>query len=281
MAPSRPPPTPIPRRREIASAAAPRRPRAVPMQSPDPQACRVPSSIPTRVFGATPSVKKPARRHSRYPTCAIEKNCFSKTDMRSRQNISRKMFFSGYPAPNRALELITVYLSRDPARLSGSATARQSCAPGGCIILFTSQREQSRDGPGCTAAGTSIGATARSGSPTIVELLSDDFKFTAHLPDDIDGDSRPRSRAETAMMVHKFMEQYDILAFDPGPIIVDRRRRLGAGRCEIPPQEVRQGSRDALHPRLARRRRQGAELEQRHDLEQLQGLPDSVEDGAA
>ena len=54
----------------------------------------------------------------------------------------------------------------------------------------------------------------------IVELLSEDFAFTAQLPDDIDDASRPRSRAETALLVHKFMEQYDILAFEPGPIIV-------------------------------------------------------------
>ena len=54
----------------------------------------------------------------------------------------------------------------------------------------------------------------------IVDLLSDDFRFHAHLPEDGDGDGRPRSRAEIALMVHKFMDQYDILAFDPGPIIV-------------------------------------------------------------
>ncbi len=54
----------------------------------------------------------------------------------------------------------------------------------------------------------------------IVDLLSDDFKFLALLPGDGDGDGRPRSRAEIALMAHKFMDQYDILAFDPGPIIV-------------------------------------------------------------
>jgi hypothetical protein len=54
----------------------------------------------------------------------------------------------------------------------------------------------------------------------VVALLSDDFKFTAQLPDDVDGGRRSRSRAETAILVHKFMEEYDILAFDTGPIIV-------------------------------------------------------------
>ena len=44
----------------------------------------------------------------------------------------------------------------------------------------------------------------------IVELLSDDFKFRAQLPEDGDGDCRPRSRAEVALMVHKFMDQYDM-----------------------------------------------------------------------
>ena len=56
---------------------------------------------------------------------------------------------------------------------------------------------------------------------------SDDFKFKAELPDDLDGEARPRSRAEIALMVHNFMEQYDILAFDPGPIIVADDSRLG------------------------------------------------------
>lgn len=53
-----------------------------------------------------------------------------------------------------------------------------------------------------------------------VALLSDDFLFKAHIPNAPFDPLRPRSRAEFTLICHKFLEDYDILAFEPGPFTV-------------------------------------------------------------
>ena len=115
----------------------------------------------------------------------------------------------------------------------------------------------------------------------IVDLLSDDFKFLAQLPEDGDGDGRPRSRAEIALMVHKFMDQYDILAFDPGPIIVTND--VASAQAEAKFRHKKSGK--VLETRFFHDWRvadgKATELKQRHDLEQLKAFLASVEDGAA
>ena len=115
----------------------------------------------------------------------------------------------------------------------------------------------------------------------VVDLLSDDFKFLALLPGDGDGDSRPRSRAEIALMAHKFMDQYDILAFDPGPIIVTND--VASAQAEVKFRHKKSGK--ILETQFFHDWRvadgKATELKQRHDLEQLKAFLASVEDGAA
>jgi ketosteroid isomerase-like protein len=116
----------------------------------------------------------------------------------------------------------------------------------------------------------------------VLELLGDDFKFMAHLPDDpLDSGKRPRSRAETALLVHQFMEQYDILAFDPGPIIVTDG--LASAQADAKFRHKKTGkileTRFVHDWRVANGKAQ--ELEQRHDLETIKAFLKSVEDGAA
>lgn len=53
-----------------------------------------------------------------------------------------------------------------------------------------------------------------------VALLSDDFQFRSHLPDDPLDPLRPRSRAELTLLAHKFFEEYDILSLEPATIVV-------------------------------------------------------------
>ena len=116
----------------------------------------------------------------------------------------------------------------------------------------------------------------------IVNLLGDDFKFKAELPDDLDGEARPRSRAEIALMVHNFMEQYDILAFDPGPIIVADDR--ASAETDVKFRHKKSGK--VLETRFVHDWRvadgKALELEQRHDLNQLRAvIRDGPNDGAA
>jgi ketosteroid isomerase-like protein len=115
----------------------------------------------------------------------------------------------------------------------------------------------------------------------IVNLLSDDFKFKAELPDDLYGEARPRSRAEIALMVHNFMEQYDILAFDPGPIVVTDNR--ASAQAEVKFRHKKSGKvleTRFLHDWLVADGK-ALELEQRHDLDQLRAFLKSVDGDAA
>jgi ketosteroid isomerase-like protein len=115
----------------------------------------------------------------------------------------------------------------------------------------------------------------------VVELLSDDFTFTAQLPGDIDDAIRPRSRAETAILVHKFMDQYDILAFDTGPIVVTD----GVASAQADAKFRHKKTGKVLETRFIHDWRvadgKARELAQRHDLEQLKAFLSSVGDGIA
>ena len=54
-----------------------------------------------------------------------------------------------------------------------------------------------------------------------LSYLADDFRLTVHLPEDaLPGGDRPRSKAESALLFQGFLNDYDFLAFDHGPIIV-------------------------------------------------------------
>lgn len=51
--------------------------------------------------------------------------------------------------------------------------------------------------------------------------FADDFHFTLHLPKDaIPGAGAPINKAEARAMFQSFMDTYDFLSYEPGPIIV-------------------------------------------------------------
>ncbi|WP_424958734.1 nuclear transport factor 2 family protein [Hyphomicrobium sp. 1Nfss2.1] len=54
-----------------------------------------------------------------------------------------------------------------------------------------------------------------------IAFLGDDFLFKASLPDDPVDSIRPRSRAEFTLICHKFLDNFDILVFEPGPFSFD------------------------------------------------------------
>lgn len=115
----------------------------------------------------------------------------------------------------------------------------------------------------------------------VVDLLSDDFKFKALLPEDpVDGGKRPRSRAETALLVHQFMENYDILAFEPGPIIVTND--VASAQATATFRHKKSGK--VLETRFVHDWRvadgKALELEQRHDLDELNAFLKSLDESA-
>jgi ketosteroid isomerase-like protein len=115
----------------------------------------------------------------------------------------------------------------------------------------------------------------------MINLLGDDFKFKAELPEDLDGETRSRSRAEIALMVHNFMEQYDILALDPGSITVTDNR--ASAETDVKFRHKKSGK--VLETRFLHDWRvadgKATELEQRHDLDLLRAFVKSVDGDAS
>ena len=88
--------------------------------------------------------------------------------------------------------------------------------------------------------------------------LADDFRFTMHLPADaLPGAATPHGKAETLQLFEGILAAYDILMYEPGPIMVTGDQ--AAVRVRI---RYRHKATDAVietthRPFLARARRQG------------------------
>lgn len=54
-----------------------------------------------------------------------------------------------------------------------------------------------------------------------LSYLDDDFRLIVHLPEEATpGGNRPRSKAESALLFQGFLNDYDFVSYDHGPIIV-------------------------------------------------------------
>jgi ketosteroid isomerase-like protein len=54
----------------------------------------------------------------------------------------------------------------------------------------------------------------------ILGFLDEDFRYVVHLPEAaLPGGDKPRNKAETAETIERINATYDLLAYDPGPII--------------------------------------------------------------
>jgi hypothetical protein len=54
-----------------------------------------------------------------------------------------------------------------------------------------------------------------------ISYLAEDFRLVVHLPEDaVPGGTRPRSKAESTLLFQSFLYDYDLIAYDHGPIIV-------------------------------------------------------------
>ncbi len=54
----------------------------------------------------------------------------------------------------------------------------------------------------------------------VMDHLDDSFTMVIHLPEEaIPGGARPRDKAETLKLLRYFVETYEFLDYDPGPII--------------------------------------------------------------
>jgi ketosteroid isomerase-like protein len=54
-----------------------------------------------------------------------------------------------------------------------------------------------------------------------ISYLAEDFHLVVHLPEEaMPGGNRPRSKAESTLLFQSFLNDYDLVAYDHGPIIV-------------------------------------------------------------
>jgi ketosteroid isomerase-like protein len=61
----------------------------------------------------------------------------------------------------------------------------------------------------------------------VLDYLDDSFRYVVHLPDELlQGGNMTRDKQATRELFSHFMDTYDFLAFDPGPIIVTGDRAL-------------------------------------------------------
>lgn len=111
----------------------------------------------------------------------------------------------------------------------------------------------------------------------LVGLLSDDFQFRADLPDDPIDPTRPRSRAELTLLAHKFLEEFDILAMEPGPIQVDGD--IASVELHSVYRHKRTGKilDTTFHHEWRVADGKARELRQQHDLEQLQAYTKAID----
>lgn len=110
----------------------------------------------------------------------------------------------------------------------------------------------------------------------IVSLLSDDFKLRVLLPTDTDGEIRPRSRAEVALLAHASMGEFDILRFEPDDITLNGEMISSVAHVKF--RHKRTGKELETQFRHAWQTADGkiCALEQTHDLQLLSDYIDSI-----
>ncbi len=117
--------------------------------------------------------------------------------------------------------------------------------------------------------------------PAVLDHLDEGFQFVVHLPEDaLPGADRPRNKEETAELLQSFMDTYDFLAYDHGPIIVVQDR--ATVQPQIRYRDKKSGK--VIETKLAHAWRvkdgKATELEERHDVARIQTFLKSLsEDG--
>ena len=113
----------------------------------------------------------------------------------------------------------------------------------------------------------------------VLSYLGDDFRLVVHLPEAaMPGGDRPRSKAESALLFQGFLNDYDFLAYDHGPIIVAGDR--ATAQPQIRYRHKKTGK--VIETKLAHawwvRDGKAVLLEERYDVAQVQAFLKSLND---
>jgi ketosteroid isomerase-like protein len=116
----------------------------------------------------------------------------------------------------------------------------------------------------------------------VLAYFDENFRFVAHVPDEaLPGGDRPRDKAETGQLFRQFMDDYEFLEFEHGPIIVTGDR--ATVHAEIRIRHKATGK--LLETKLTHTWRVGGgkalELEERHDVPKLLAYLKTIANGHA
>lgn len=112
-----------------------------------------------------------------------------------------------------------------------------------------------------------------------LSYLSDDFRLVVHLPENaMAGGDRPRSKAESALLFQGFLNDYDFLAYDHGPIIVAGDRATAQPQIRYRHKKTGKVLETKLAHTWSVRDGKVVGLEERYDVAHVQGFLKSLND---
>lgn len=116
----------------------------------------------------------------------------------------------------------------------------------------------------------------------VLTYMDDSFRYVVHLPETVlEGGDKPRDKTETARLFGHFMEDYDFLAFDPGPIIVTGDR--ATVNSQIRMRHKRTGK--ELDTRITQtwqvKDGKAVALDEQHDVAKLEAFTKSLSDSGS
>ena len=112
-----------------------------------------------------------------------------------------------------------------------------------------------------------------------ISHLADDFRLVVHLPEDaLPGGERPRSKAESALLFQGFLNDYDFLAYDHGPIIVTGDRATAQPHIRYRHKKTGKVLETKLAHTWCVRDGKAVGLEEHYDVAHVQGFLKSLND---
>ncbi len=111
----------------------------------------------------------------------------------------------------------------------------------------------------------------------MLDYLDEDFRYVAHVPETaLPGGDKARDKAETAATIEYFMATYDLLAFDPGPIIATDDKAKVQPHIRIRDKRTGKGLETKLIHSWRVRGGKAVALDEVHDLPKLEAFLKSI-----
>ncbi len=116
----------------------------------------------------------------------------------------------------------------------------------------------------------------------VLAYLDDDFRYVVHLSEAaLPGGDKPRNKAETAATIEHFLAIFDLLVYDPGPIIATDHAATVQPHIRV--RDKRTGKELDTKFTHTWRVRDGkaVELDERHDREKVEAFLKSISEPEA